>query len=859
MRLLLAALVLAAVGLAYVLPTEAMDTFYWASPDAVRVVGADGATLFSLDAVFPLVATDAAGRCFAVVNRPYVYLIQRQSFSIYIVAPTSIELSDDIINALRQYGISIPKRIYALLNLTLPLPPAVIAGVYKGTIVSLHAPYGYPHWSTSLGPQVNATAVATNCVDVLVGDLAGRIFIIRGGRVIATVSLPAPVTSATYTRDGKMAYVGTAGGEVYKVEGSSAVKVFSCPGSVLGLAALPDGSPVAACFSKGDVPKVYVAPYGLEFVPAVVVEYGIDTPRVPFAVSQNGEWVFVGTFGELVAIRRGSVAWRAPLPAPPLSVYSSGDGSIVAVGTLGGHVVVFREGREVARISAGRPVTSLAASFNGRALAYETWDSVKTVRLASVRIVPDAPQQCLPVDVVVRTGDAVYTYSVSGAQEVLAPVGKLSVEPQFKYLGDVRCRPLGNATLEVTGDLAEPVPVRYVLEYRVSVEPAGLVRGPAWASGSAAFYAEPRVEIPVYNSPVTTGVLRLVGWVVDGRRLDVPTPSLTVNVDKPTSIKAIYRVELPRYVQLNATARLRLDLVVVFDGAGNVVASGPAPEVSTYPVSAQGVYVPQALVSTSWPATVNGSTQLWADVGSTVVFKAPEFYDFRNGTRLAFVGWAGLEFTPEERALEVVRAVQGPLSLRPKYVVQYRVWVAPPAYVANPPNATWVERGVNVTVSIPTPIESRGNVRTVLAQWVVNGRPAGSRTPLVLRVDKPLNITYTAKRQYLVYFTSAYGQVPPQMWVDEGGVAGVVPTPMDVWSPPPLHWVFAGWRDKATGTVYNYPQMPVVVASTTFEAVWSLDPIPLVAVGGGAAGAAFLVWFIRRRRLARLVAEVEKL
>ena len=82
---------------------------------------------------------------------------------------------------------------------------------------------------------------------------------------------------------------------------------------------------------------------------------------------------------------------------------------------------------------------------------------------------------------------------------------------------------------------------------------------------------------------------------------------------------------------------------------------------------------------------------------------------------------------------------------------------------------------------------------------------------------------------------------------------------MDVWSPPPLHWVFAGWRDKATGTVYNYPQMPVVVASTTFEAVWSLDPVPLVAVGGGAAGAAFLVWFIRRRRLAKLTAEVEKL
>jgi len=41
--------------------------------------------------------------------------------------------------------------------------------------------------------------------------------------------------------------------------------------------------------------------------------------------------------------------------------------------------------------------------------------------------------------------------------------------------------------------------------------------------------------------------------------------------------------------------------------------------------------------------------------------------------------------------------------------------------------------------------------------------------------------------------------------------------------------------------------------------VWSLDPVPLVAVGGGAAGAVLLVWFIRRRRLAKLAAEIEKL
>jgi hypothetical protein len=94
------------------------------------------------------------------------------------------------------------------------------------------------------------------------------------------------------------------------------------------------------------------------------------------------------------------------------------------------------------------------------------------------------------------------------------------------------------------------------------------------------------------------------------------------------------------------------------------------------------------------------------------------------------------------------------------------------------------------------------------------------------------------------------------MWIDEGGTAAAVPTPTDVWSPPPLHWVFAGWRDVATGVVYSYPAMPVVTGPATYEAVWSLDPLPLVAIGGAAAGAVFLIWFLRRRRLQRLMAEV---
>ncbi|MFN3804771.1 MAG: WD40 repeat domain-containing protein [Pyrobaculum sp.] len=854
MRLVAWLVLLAAAVFAYVTPTESLDVFYWASPSAVRVVGADGAELYTLDVVYPLVASDAVGRCFAVVNRPYVYQVLQQEIPVTISAPVDIELSEDILNALRQYGISLPKRLRVVLNFTLPLPPVIIAGVYKGAVVSLHTPYGYPHWATSLA-GINASAVATNCVEVAVGTVDGRVVVVKDGRVVGSHKFPHPVTAMGYSRDGRELFVGTAGGEVYKIVGGSASRVYTCPGSVFNLAVAPDGTAVAACFVKDAAPRIYVMPYGVEFSPAITVTYGIDTPRAPMAASQDGQWVYLGLYGELVALRQRSVAWRASLPAPPLSIATSGDGSIVAVGTLGGHVVVFRNGVEAARLLAGRPVTSLAVSHDGKTVVYETWDRYGVAKFAAVRLSASAPRECLPVEVLVRSGEARYVYQVSGVRELLVPVGRLEVEPQYRYLGEVRCRPVANLTLEVTGDVAEVISVDYVLEYRVYKSP--LVRGPDWASGSVVFYAEPQLKVPVYNTPgVAEGVMRLSGWLIDGRRVGLPTSSISVFIDKPISIEAIYVVSLPSALRINDTARLRLDDVVIFDQFGNPITSGRAPEVRMYPISAQGFYVPQALITTRWPATVNDTQSLWADLGSLVVFRTPEVYDFRNNTRLKFAGWAGLEHTKEEFATVISRTVERPIALNPRYVVQYRVWVKPPAYVAQPPNATWVDKGSEIVVNIPTPISESGGVRTVLRQWVVNGRPNATTTPLRVRVFEPLNITYTTKRQYLVRFSSRYGVVPPSMWVDEGSTVGIMPTPTEVWDPAPLiRYLFAGWRDVSTGVVYTYPAMPIAAAPTLYEAVWSLDPLPLAVVSGAAGGAAFLLWFMRKRRR-RLAAEI---
>ncbi|ACB39070.1 WD40 repeat domain-containing protein [Pyrobaculum neutrophilum] len=838
-------LLLAALAFAYVVPSEGLDVYWWAAPDKVAGVGIDGRTLWQIDAVSPLAATDQVGRCVAVVNRPYLYVVRQQPMELRVSIPATVQLSPDLVSTLSQYGISFPSTVNVVLNFTIPLPPLVLASVYKTSVASLHTPYGYPLWAVSLGPRVNATAVATNCRDVAVGTISGEVYVLRDGKVYAVYTYGEPVTALAYGRD--VLYVGTAGGKIYA--GGSLVG--SCSGSVYYLAMRPDGSPVALCFSKGAVPTVEYYPYGVRLTPSSYVDYGIDTPKVPAALSQDGSLFVAATQGYVVAFSGGRELWRAKAPSLPTAVAASNNGSIVVVGTLGGDVLVYWNGREAARFLGSAPVTSVAVSADGRALAVERWNTVSGFRIAFAAVRVSAPPECLPAEVQVAVGGSVYRYLVSGSGVVLLPVGDVTVAPQYKYLGDFRCRPFGNVTLAVRGDLESPIEIGYVKEYRVHLSPPNITRGPAWAAGPATFFAEPSVNVPVYNSPVSSGRLVLVGWEVDGRRIDLPTPTLSVNVEGPTTVKAIYRVELPQAVPIDEQRRYWLKTVLVFDAFGNPVASGVAPEVSIYPVVVRGVYVEQYRVRTYYPATVNGSDTLWAEAGTKAVFYAPDV-EFRNGTRLAFVRWREAE--SRERTLAVT--VEGPTTLTPIYVTQYRVWVKPPAQVVEPPNATWADRGSVIRVAAPPVLNQSGDVRTVVGQWLVNGLPNATGAVASFRVTAPLNITYVAKRQYLVTFVSAYGTPPPPMWVDEGSTASAVPTPMDVWSPPPLHWKFVGWRDKATGTVYSYPQMPYVYGPATFEAVWALDPLPLAAIGGGAAAAAFAVWFLRRRRLARLMAEV---
>ncbi len=842
----MAVLALASLLAAALIPSESGDVFYFSAPDRVGAVAADGSLLWGAPVQHPLIASDRAGRCLAVVSRIAEQNFERRDVSVEMTAPVTLSFAPDFIATMRAYGISLPASIQTTIRLELPLPPVYIAGVYKTAVVSLYDPGGHALWTLNLGPAFNASAVATDCQTVYVAAYSGDVVAVRDGSAAWRVRLPAPVTALSAA---DIVYAGAADGRIFALPDGR--EVGRCRGSVVGLL-----DNVALCFEKAERPRLHIWPYGLTYAdPAFVVVGGV---RVPAARSQDGRWLFIGLADQLVAVRDGREVWRAALPALPTAVAASWNGSIVVVATLAGHVVVFKNGVKAMStdpissylltkanatveeaVRQAKPILDVATAFNGRVLAWQTLEGVKTLHAAEIPYAVKSPPECLPAEAAVLAGDAAYMHKLEKSGAFLTPYGKVRIVPLYKYLGDARCRPAQNITLTVFGSLEEPLSVVYFKEYKV--EASKFVRGPQWASGAAYFYADPSVTVRV-EGPAPSARLVLSDWEINGRRLGVPMPAVAVDVKSPTSVKALYRVVLSEYVQIDAGSRWRLVQAVVFNDFGEVVAVGRTLEVAEA-AFVKGIYVFQYLVKTAWPAEVNGTQALWADEGSLVVFKAPEVVDFGNGTRLAFRGWRG-GWQNDTIALRV----DGPLELLPTYAKQYRITVKPPLTAS----AEWAERGAVVAVRAPPVINETADVRYVFDKWAINGRVNATLrgNAIQLTVKEPLNVTYAARRQYRITFATRFGQAPPPMWADEGSAPAALPTPADVWWPaPPIRWVFKGWRGPG-GAAYVY-------GPGVWEAVWELDPLPLATMATGIGGAVVLLWLRRKKKMQKVFAELE--
>jgi hypothetical protein len=434
---------------------------------------------------------------------------------------------------------------------------------------------------------------------------------VRGGRIVGDflldprgavgrapgVNVPGLPVTAVAVID-RTVYIGTSAGDIYRFILPTEEEIRSgrfdwqltrldiCGGAVYGLYVDARGEPVALCFVKRERPYAYVHPYGIWIQDALLATYGIDTPRLVSAVSQDGRWLFVGAGNDIIAVRDGRVAWRFTLPAKPSAVAASWNGSVVAVGTQAGHFYVLRDGVPVIRtdpistllllravggnatgnftlaeaLRQLRPVTSVAVSFDGQTVAFEMWDSLQILYTARAPYIVDAPGECFPLEAAVRSSDVAYIYPLGRSGSLYVPYGRVSIYPLYRYLGEFRCRPLQNFTLSIFGDLAEPLVFRYVKEFKVVRQPADLVKGPDWASGQTRFSAEltPKISVRavvqgderVARLAEAAGgrtAARLVGWVVDGRQVG-PFPVVAVDVRGPVEVRAVYEVSAPEVV-----------------------------------------------------------------------------------------------------------------------------------------------------------------------------------------------------------------------------------------------------------------------------------------------------------------------
>ncbi|MGC8583214.1 MAG: WD40 repeat domain-containing protein [Thermoproteus sp.] len=807
----------------------------------MNIVPENGGSIWSTPAHYPLIATNAYGGCLAMADRPYIYQVYLNTSFLYT-------LLQAITSVLHPSATSSTASNASYITVILA----------KYSIVSLFTPYGYMEWSYGLS-NANITAIATNCVDVAVGTVGGRVIVLGEKGVLATYNVGSPVTYLAYSRDGNTLYVGTFNGGLYQISGGSLSQLASLNGSVFYIGVNPRGAPYAVSFYKGALPHIYIWPLGVDLTPGAITEYGTNTPAVAAAVSQDGSTLAVGVYDVLYVYRGGSLWYTALLPSAPTAIAVSGNGSIVVVGTLGGQVVVFWNGHRAAEWDAGAPVTSVAVSWDGLTVAVETWTAVKFQRLAigTVKIVDpvatieiSGPEPCINETIDVVSGGTTFTYKVSNTTQVLLPVGSVSIIPQYRYLTESsRCAPLNNVSLTITGNLQQPIVIYYQLQYKVSVNPPGLVSGPTWASGTTIYAAQPSVKVLMFGGPAgagTTADMTLDHWLINGTPVNIPAPSIAVKINGPTTVTAVYKISAPSVVQINSTARWALVYITAYDQFGNPVASGYSPYVTTYPITTTAYYVLQYLVSTKWPATVNGSQSIWADQGSYAAFAAPSVYYFDNGTRLYFRGWSNGEsgnFTAQ---------VMGPMSVDPVYSVQYLVSVKSPGTVNGKPSA-WLDRGSAATLNIPAVLNSSGSVRTAFAYWIVNGK-AGPSTPTAqITVNGPMNVTYATKTQYLVTFQSRFGTPSiSQTWADAGSAMTVEVTPAQVWSPPPLLYEFKGWEAPG-GQSFNSPTV-VITGPGVYTAIWSLNLIPIIAIAAAAGGGAGAYILIRRRRAA---AEVE--
>jgi len=517
-----------ALALAMVLPTESGDTFYFAFGGQAGAVNAYGQRLWVVPG--QLIASDAMGSCLAIASTLY--------------------------------------------NGT----------VFLGTTVMLYTADGRFLWSTTV--NVNATALATNCIEVAIGGIDGTLFRIKDGKVVEKQKYNSPIFALAYTVNGTLT-VGT-GDPTH----GFTTYVDRCGNSITAI--------------KTDAPYLIVnsTKFGVKYRGGLAPQL-----RPPAGVSQDCRTFVYAVYDTLY----NNTTPLIKLPLPIIAVAVSGDGRTVAAATAE-KLYIIRGGKIVAELDTSM-VRSIALSWDGLTLAY-TSDSVLAVQ--RFKIVRIETSGC-PLQTTASIDKFTYplpanAYVPAEADIVVANVAE----------GDaVRCIPLQNIT-----KLQPITTIAYRLEYKVDATP--LVMGPQWAFGTATFYTEPEIKVPA-DQPLKEVKLVLVDWEVNGTRRGFPLPAITLGISGPTKIRPIYRLEYQPEI-VAGDVKYVVKSVTLFDKAGR-----PMSDIYDVPAYAKVAYEVRRVVA--WDIPGNSSSTEVRE-GETVTLKAPAEVNFGNGTRLVFRQWS---------------------------------------------------------------------------------------------------------------------------------------------------------------------------------------------------------------------------
>jgi hypothetical protein len=268
LRVLIPVLWAAALAFAAVLPTESGDAFYFAFGGQAGAVNAYGQRLWEVPG--EPIASDPMGSCLATAHRVF--------------------------------------------NGTL----------FLGTAVTLYTADGRFLWATIV--NINATALATNCVEAAIGGIDGTLLRIKDGKVVEKRKYDRPIFALAYKIDGTLAvgtgdpvsgftaYVDRCGNSITALKTDAPYLVVNSPmfGTVRyrgGLAPMLRPPAGASQDCRSFIYAVYDTLYN-NTMPFIK----LPLPIIAAAVSGDGRTVAAATVEKLYIIRGGKIA--AELDAP---------------------------------------------------------------------------------------------------------------------------------------------------------------------------------------------------------------------------------------------------------------------------------------------------------------------------------------------------------------------------------------------------------------------------------------------------------------------------------------------------------------------------------------------------------------